>query len=77
MTIIGGNNGEIGTSALLYCYAAANPPATYRWIDETSGEITNGPIIIVHHGGNYTCIASNIIRGQKYQQSKTVYLQSK
>lgn len=77
MTIIGDNNGEIGTSALLYCYAAANPPATYKWIDETSGEITNGPTIIVHHSGNYTCTASNIIRGHKYQHSKTVNLQGK
>ena len=77
MRITGDYNGQILPSALLLCDAAANPQATYTWIDESNGNITKGPIITIKHGGKYTCTASNIIRGQYYQQPKSVILQGK
>lgn len=77
MTIIGHKNGQILHSALLSCSAAANPPTTYTWIDESNGVVTNGPTIIINKSGKYTCNASNIIRGKYYHQSKSIDLQGK
>src|SRR6218665_166161 len=75
MRITDDNNGQIRIPAVLNCSAAAYPPATYAWIDESNGNTINGPTITINHFGNYTCIASNIIRGRRYQQSKSITLQ--
>ena len=77
MRIIGHDNGQIRTPALLNCSADANPPANYTWKDESNGYTINAPTIIITHGGNYKCTASNIIRRKRYQQSKSITLQGK
>ena len=75
MTITGHANGQIRTPAMLNCSAASNPPATYKWLDESNVKIAEGSTIIITHGGKYACSASNIIRGRLYQQSMSITLQ--
>lgn len=76
MTITDDNKRQIRALAVLTCYAAANPPATYEWTDESTGEITKGAKVVINHSGNFTCNASNVIRGKTFHQSKLVYWQS-
>lgn len=77
MTINGHDNGQIRTPAVINCSASANPPVNYTWFYESKVKIADGPTIIIYNGGNYTCTVSNIIRGQRYQQSKSVTLRGK
>src|SRR6218665_2087207 len=77
MVITGHDDGHIRTSAPLKCSANVNPTATYTWIDESNGNTINGSTINITHSGKYTCNASNIIRGQFHQHSKSITLQGK
>src|SRR6218665_826638 len=70
-------NGFILTSGLLFCNVFANPPAAYKWSDESNGNITDGQSIQITHSGTYTCNVSNIIRGQCNQLSKSITVNSK
>lgn len=70
-------NAKIYITALLNCFAAANPPATYTWLDENKYQIATGQTLTVDKGGEYTCNASNVIGGTYYTQSKSVHLLSK
>uniref|UniRef100_A0A452T9S0 Ig-like domain-containing protein n=1 Tax=Ursus maritimus TaxID=29073 RepID=A0A452T9S0_URSMA len=52
-----------GTSLMLSCHAASNPPARYSWLvngrPQTSTQELFIPNVTVNDSGAYTCVASN------------------
>ena len=60
---------EMGQDAVLDCDVCSNPPASIRWIREPGDIVSILKIYYIHDvtkhdTGNYTCIATNKIKGK-------------
>ena len=65
LTITGAvNNSDVTLndgSVVFECHADGHPSSTYRWLDISSGTVTNGPEYTISKAGEYSleCTASN------------------
>ena len=64
---------EMGQNTVLSCDICSNHPAIIGWIREPGDIVSYGSTYSIHdvagHNiGNYTCIATNTIKGKKYSE---------